>query len=335
MKFSVIIPAFNSARTLGRCLEAVSESGEKSFETVVVDDKSSDATADISKRFSCRVVSLEANRGPAHARNRGHEFSQGDFLVFVDSDVVMPPDALTRIGGVFERNPGTVAVTGLLAKDPGTGGFFTAYKNLYMNFVFKNCPGKIDFLHGSVMAIRREHFPGFDESFRVTDDTELGQHFKKLGRNILLDKELEVQHLKTYGLWEILRNDFRVPFWWARSFWTYGGFIDLFKKGSFAHSRLSQLAGLCMSFFSLVSLGFPGNETAQRAALLFSVLFVYFNRKFFNYLYRQKGARFATAAVFFTWIDQSVMALGALCGLVYWFVRRLVTGQPGGDRSVS
>jgi glycosyltransferase involved in cell wall biosynthesis len=84
---AVIVPARNSAATIGRTLEALAASDfEGDYELVVVDDGSTDATAEIAERHGARVVGLEGQHGPAGARNAGIAATSAPLLAFTDAD---------------------------------------------------------------------------------------------------------------------------------------------------------------------------------------------------------------------------------------------------------
>ena len=86
---SVIIPAYNAARTIGRCLASL-EGQAGLAEVIVVDDASEDQTGALAARApGMTVVRHALNRGPAAARNLGVAHASGDLLVFLDSDAVV------------------------------------------------------------------------------------------------------------------------------------------------------------------------------------------------------------------------------------------------------
>jgi glycosyltransferase involved in cell wall biosynthesis len=98
---SVVVPARDAASHLPRCLDALSHSHYTRFEIIVVDDASTDATADIARSRGCKVLRLDAQSGPAAARNRGAREARGDLLLFVDADVEVRADTLARAAAHF------------------------------------------------------------------------------------------------------------------------------------------------------------------------------------------------------------------------------------------
>ncbi|MCZ6541357.1 MAG: glycosyltransferase family A protein, partial [Nitrospinae bacterium] len=84
---SVVIPTFNRAWCLAETLRSVARQTFRDFETIVVDDGSTDDTPDLLCRFpEVRVHRWEDNRGVSAARNRGIEMARGEWVCFLDSD---------------------------------------------------------------------------------------------------------------------------------------------------------------------------------------------------------------------------------------------------------
>ena len=87
---SVIIPAYNAEKTLYKCLDSVIEQTYKDLEIIIVDDGSTDGTADIIKKYTKRYNYIKCihqkNAGVSKARNVGIDNAQGEYLYFIDSD---------------------------------------------------------------------------------------------------------------------------------------------------------------------------------------------------------------------------------------------------------
>ncbi|MDE3091882.1 MAG: glycosyltransferase family 2 protein, partial [Chloroflexota bacterium] len=117
-RLSIAIPSHNGAATLDACLESLRQSTRAPYEIIVVDDASTDATAEIAARFQCRVIRLDRNIGAARAKNRGAAQATGDILFFTDDDVLLARDALERLAEDF-ADARVAGVVGLLdAKIP-------------------------------------------------------------------------------------------------------------------------------------------------------------------------------------------------------------------------
>ncbi|HEB85641.1 MAG TPA: glycosyltransferase [Gammaproteobacteria bacterium] len=94
-KFSVIIPAYNSAATLVKAVESVIEQSWPANEIIVIDDGSTDNTLQVIRQFGDRIRLIQqANSGVSVARNRGADAATGDWLAFLDADDWYYPDRL-------------------------------------------------------------------------------------------------------------------------------------------------------------------------------------------------------------------------------------------------
>lgn len=98
-KVSVIIPTYNREKTILRSLKSVLEQTYTELEVLVIDDGSTDGTADIVKGVEdarVRYIALEKNSGPANARNVGVEMASGEWIAFQDSDDYWYKDKLEK-----------------------------------------------------------------------------------------------------------------------------------------------------------------------------------------------------------------------------------------------
>ncbi len=321
---SVIIPSYNTASTIGFCLTAVCASRHADDEVIVVDDGSRDESGAVAARFPVQLIRLEKNMGLSHARNTGAAHAQGDILVFLDADVVVRPDTLVNIGSFFKQHADASGVVGLLDENCPHDNFFSQYKNLYMNFIFKKISSPVNFLYGSIHALRKKDFQLYDESLAYAEDTDLGRKLAANGKKIYLLKKLLVTHLKPYGFFSLLKNDFTIPFYWARLFFKYSGPLDLFAQKGFAHAKAWQISSILLApvvVLLLVLSVFAGSVSLLMAGSAF-LLFVCLNMGFFIFLFHKKGARFTLRSVFFTVLDQNVMAFGAAAGAFYHLLRQ-------------
>src|SRR5690242_13806787 len=92
---SVVIPTFNRARCVANAVDSVLVQTFKDCEVIVVDDGSTDATAEVLKGYGNRVrVIQQSNRGVSAARNAGIRSARGEWIAFLDSDDIWNPDKL-------------------------------------------------------------------------------------------------------------------------------------------------------------------------------------------------------------------------------------------------
>lgn len=100
--FSVLMPVYNSQKFLRRAVDSVLNQSFQDFELIIVDDCSTDGSADILQEYQQQdkrvvIVKTKANLGVANARNEGMKLVQGRFLTFVDSDDYIEPDLFLNV----------------------------------------------------------------------------------------------------------------------------------------------------------------------------------------------------------------------------------------------
>lgn len=107
-RVSVIVPTHNGAHLLAECLEALWEQTYRDFETIVVDDASTDGTQEVLLGYpEVRAVHIEGDQGHgfAAAANVGLATARGDLLVLLNNDAVPDPGWLSELIGALDRNP--------------------------------------------------------------------------------------------------------------------------------------------------------------------------------------------------------------------------------------
>ena len=112
---SVIIPVYNCEKYLAEAIESVLSQCYPSLEVIIVDDGSTDSSAEVAAQFLPKVkYQFRENSGPSTALNQGIKLSQGDFLAFLDSDDIWELGKLTAQMHVFSENPEYDAVFGYI-----------------------------------------------------------------------------------------------------------------------------------------------------------------------------------------------------------------------------
>lgn len=213
-RVSVVIPTFNESDHLGRSIPALVSQRDPNheFEILVVDDGSTDDTVRVAESLGARVLPHGRNAGPSSARNRGAKAARGEYLLFVDADVVVHRGAVARMASFLDDNPAVAAVIGSYDTDPQAPGVLTQYKNLLHHFVHQNGSRRAATFWSGCGAIRRNVFlaiGGFDERGypRCIEDIELGYRLRAAGHEIVLDRDLQCTHLKRWTLCSWIRTD--------------------------------------------------------------------------------------------------------------------------------
>ena len=105
MSASVIIPTYNRADLLARCLRSLVGANVPSLEIIVVDDGGSDHSEEVVAAFPGARYLRQANAGPATARNLGFEASRGQYVAFIDSDDEWTNGGIRRLVANLDSNP--------------------------------------------------------------------------------------------------------------------------------------------------------------------------------------------------------------------------------------
>jgi glycosyltransferase involved in cell wall biosynthesis len=128
IRFSVIIGTFNGARTLRMALDALeAQVTEFGFEILVVNDASTDSTAEIANRPNVRLINLEINQGHGHTLNVGLAEAHGEFLALMDDDCVPPPEWIQQLGLAWSGVGPQVTMIGGLVEPFETDTFNRRY----------------------------------------------------------------------------------------------------------------------------------------------------------------------------------------------------------------
>lgn len=219
-RISVIVPAKDAEETLPACLRALAQQtlspGE--YEVIVVDDGSSDRTAEVAERQQVHCV-RQSNRGPAAARNAGAAVAEGALLVFTDADCEAAPDFLERLTGVFE--------------DQGIAGAMGAYRSrqrekvarfVQQEFEHKQARmarnERIDTVHTYAAAYRRSVFcdnGGFDERYPIpsNEDQEFSYRLASRGQRMVFVPLGVVSHRHDKNVAEHVKRKYYLGFWKA------------------------------------------------------------------------------------------------------------------------
>jgi len=194
MKVSIVIPAYNEEDCIERCIKAVLSQKHKDLEVILVDDGSTDRTVEIARQYPIKIVKGN-HKGNSAAKNFGWKKAKGDVVIFIDADMVIHPNYVSKtlkcyedkkIGGtthaelLFNKKPSFIARILYLRKKIG---------EFYDPICIKTCRRKF------IKSIG-----GFNLDLGYFDDWELGTRIKKRGYKIVWTKgkvwHEEIENLK-------------------------------------------------------------------------------------------------------------------------------------------
>lgn len=306
---SVIIPVYNGSGYIEKSLGALGSSLYRSFETIVVDDASSDNTREICGSFGVTVIGLERQSGPAAARNEGAKRAAGEILLFIDADVVVTENTLGQFAGLFASRPDISAAFGSYDDSPSAPDFISQYRNLLHHFVHQRSSGEADTFWAGCGAVRRSVFSelgGFDPDKYPApsiEDIELGYRMRQRGYGILLDKDIQVKHLKHWEWRSVIRTDiFNRAIPWSKLI------LETRRMPSDMNLRMTDrvstaLTGLLFISSLILVLDLIGIfRVAQFAriiifALIIAAALVVLNRDVYGFFIRRRGLKFTLLAI--------------------------------------
>jgi len=218
-KISIIIPAYNAEKTIRACVNAAlhQDASGISMEVIVVDDGSTDATAEILKTFDRVLYFYQANAGPAAARNHGARRASGDILFFTDADCIPQPDWIRKIMDCFISEHLDAAAGSYGISNPES----LLARCVHQEILYRHQKRMGDWIEvfGSYnVAIRQEVFNrigGFNEGYRFPsgEDNDLSYRLRQAGVRIRFVKDARVDHAHPVDVWRYLREQFRHGLW--------------------------------------------------------------------------------------------------------------------------
>ena len=185
-QIAVVIPAFNEEKYLPKCLKALQNQNypKNLYNILVVNNNSTDHTAEIAKKFGARVLK-EEKQGHVYSLNTGLLHAKGDIIAVTDADTVVTKDWLFKLSQIFEDKT-VVGVTGSIKLDIESKLFNAFITKLYNLFLTINFSCNKPHTAGPNMAIRKSVFINklkcVDTRYKISGDVEIGMRLRKHGK---------------------------------------------------------------------------------------------------------------------------------------------------------
>lgn len=198
---SVVIPVYNEAKRLPKCLQSLQQQTTQPLEIIVVDNNSTDNSAKIARQYGATVI-REKRQGISYTRTTGFNAAQGAIIARLDADTVANPSWLQSCQEAFDRDPSVVAVAGRVAtaelSPPGKFWF-----SIFPRISKRNSElyiGKSPMLAGHNMAIKKTTWDKIAKKVHLGDnlineDVDISLFAHEQGKIVYASKMLVKTHI--------------------------------------------------------------------------------------------------------------------------------------------
>ena len=314
-RLTVIIPVYNDRENLLQCLDALDTSDLDSYELIVVDDGSTDGSEKVAQNRVDTWLTMQSNQGQAAARNLGAQKANADWLFFLDADITVETDTLSKIIRAIEQNPEFSAPFCSHQPDTPARNFLYRYRNILHHYTHQVSNTEAATFCGGFGAIKKDVFlgcGGFDPDRRFMEDVDLGYRLHQAGHRIRLCADIQLTHLKQYSLAGLIRSDVlqrAVP-------WTH---VMLNRKvfRNDLNTSSNNILSLVLVYLMLLLLILPieaGIKWSLEGLLL--IVFWWLNRRFIGYVRRHCGSLFALKSLGMLAFQHFYSGIGVIIGII-------------------
>ena len=262
MRVSVVIPAYNAARFLAETVQSVRQQTTPVHEIIIVDDGSSDDTAQVAQSLGGDIVYIrQANAGVSAARNRGIAEARGEIIAFLDADDLWLPEKVSKQLEIFLCHAEVALVAADRAEIDAQGGLLlnSLFKKQGLYALFAELDGnpipqvlsflvKINFIPTSSVMVRKSALAQigvFDTAIRYGEDLELWAriasqyaisclpevliHYRQHGNNatqatekLLLDMVIVMKRIRSWGSKALRKENLNTDKAVSQALWDLG-----------------------------------------------------------------------------------------------------------------
>jgi glycosyltransferase involved in cell wall biosynthesis len=319
---SVIIPAYNAEETIKDCLDKILlESKNLESEIIVIDDKSTDNTCEIIKRFkSIKLVELKKNRGVGYARNLGAKIARHNIICYIDSDLIISKNSIFLLADKLNQNDSYGSVGAIQEiHNLNTKSWSSNFVCLKSCYGFENIENEIEFsgIHSEFCVISKEFLK------------EIGgwKFYSNAG-----GEEFELGHrIRQFNKKNILIKDASYRTYWASLYLRFKKVVDRTEKyisiflnkkefdstGSFATSEQAFSSFLTLNIY-ILSLSYLFIDKWLLVNIVLLLLFVQaiIEFKFMVFAYKYFGLKM----LFFSLFGIQVINTGVILGAVFFIL---------------
>jgi glycosyltransferase involved in cell wall biosynthesis len=337
------VPVHNKAAELSQCLKALTDCRQRQYELIVVDDQSTENIREVAEQYGAHYLETPWRGGPALGRNVGAKQASGEILLFVDADVVVPPNAVNIVRQYFAQDPRLAALFGSYDDEPFCKDMCSSFKNLMHHHVHQASNTDAVTFWSGCGAIRRQIFVdvgGFNTEKYPTssiEDIELGMRLVQRMHRIRLAKELQVKHLKKWTPAKLWQTDiFKRAAPWSRLILETRSLPNDLNLAWTSRVSASLVATLLVLMSMLIAnlAVFSTKREALIGSLMVldGVFLISLNWGLYGLFFRKRGLLFAIGATFMHWV---YLFYSAATFSICWAVESLRYGLRSADADIA
>jgi GT2 family glycosyltransferase len=244
--------------------------------------------------------------------------------LFIDYDIIVPPNLISEIQKAFEEAPSLSVIFGSYDSKPTNQDVISEFRNLLHHYVHQTSNREAHTFWAGCGAIKKnifDHLKGFDgEKYKMPsiEDIELGYRLAKHGYNINLLKEIQVTHQKKWTLSNMVKTDlFNRAIPWTKLILKEKAFyndLNIKNKDIYSIAMVFVLfLSLIYSFFNLMAIG---------VVFLTFLIFFMLNFGFYGFLKNLKGLGFALKAIPLHILFYIICGTGFIIGTLEYYISK-------------
>ncbi len=339
-KLSVIIPFYFSQNikndtndnfsllAFEKCLKAVLKSNYKNFELIAVSDGSSTESIKLVKKYPCKLIKIKKNSGAGFARNLGAKKSNGNILIFLDSDVEIKSNAFKIINDYFNRKKNYGMIQGIYSNKVKYKSKTNEYLQCYYCYYIFTETKKHKFTQSlitNIFAIQKKIFEknkGFDSKFSGAnlEDQEFGFRLQNNGHKIPILRNLNTIHHVNFGIIDFIKKITTIQIGEMK--------MHLRNKKTFVQKSVQTnywgvIAGLILitTIISLIFINFFFKTPFFLESLVtLNLIFIGLHIGFLKYVFLSKGFFAALRSIFYSYLHRLVVVNCAFSGLIDYYI---------------
>lgn len=228
MKISVLIPCYNQEQYIEHTIQAVVDQTRPADEIIVVDDGSTDRSAEILGQLPVQVIRHECNRGLSQARNTALLAAQGEIVLYIDSDAYADRNLIEVLLKAYGANPDPrLAGIGGRGIEANNQSAPDRWRSVHAAQNYGNGPRKqVDFIYGLCMSFQRSillEVGGFDPFFvSNAEDVNIGWRLTRASYTLVYEPRAIVYHQ---------RSDSEEKLKKVQATWIYWGYLAYRRAG--------------------------------------------------------------------------------------------------------